>query len=206
MKSAIDLIGAGLLLLLSAPAIAGLPSVTITGGLQPDGSYYRWEVVNHSASAVVSVEFPHYQADQFILPDDLRGRGWKSKCTYLVNVGVEDRPGTCRAEAPKNGGIPPQGKATFTMRVRLLESRQGRGIVKVKLADGTSLEIADVEVPCMPGYFERFGVLITLAILMGLAALIAVCRRHRKQLQSQPRPDTPEAPGSTPPFSQGGTP
>jgi hypothetical protein len=174
----------------SVPARGEEPGVTITGGLQPDGSFYRWEISNRSSSPVVSIEFPHYQADQFIPPP-----GWRSKSTFLVNVGVEDRPGTCRAfvDLPKDG-IPRGGKASVSMRVRLLESRQGRGTVKVGLADGTTLEIANVEVPCTPGIFERFGVLITLAILLGLAALIASRRRRRQQAEVGHAADLPDDP------------
>ncbi|HVP11919.1 MAG TPA: hypothetical protein VMV94_12125 [Phycisphaerae bacterium] len=163
------------LLALSAPAAAKEPSVTITGGLQPDGSYYRWEIENHSSSPVVSFEFPHYAADLFQAP-----KGWKSKSKFKDTPGTENDPWTCKAwvDSPQDG-IPPGGKVSVTMRVVLLESRKGRGVVKVGLADGKMLEIAGVELPCGPSFFERFGLLITLLILIGLVALIAARRQHR---------------------------
>jgi hypothetical protein len=184
-----------ILLSLSALAVAEEPKVSITGGLRPDGSFYSWVVTNLSSSPVVSLEFPHYQADQFLAPP-----GWKSKSEYLVNVGVPDRPGTCRAwvESPKDG-IPRQGKVSVTMRVRLLEARQGRGVVKVGFADGTTLEIAGVEIPMPPGYFERFGVLITLVILVGLAGLIAVRRQRRAKAREEALARGGSASGETPP-------
>ena len=162
-------------LLLWAPVAAEEPGVTITGGLRPDGSFYEWEIVNNSSLPVVSLEFPHYAADLFTPP-----KGWRSKSKFRELAGNEKDPWTCRAwvESPKDG-IPPRGKVSVTMRVLMLESRPGRGVVKVGLADGKTLEIANVEIPSPPGYFERFGVLITLAILIGIVALIAARRQRR---------------------------
>jgi len=169
------------LLVLSPPANGEDSPVTITGGLQEDGSY-RWVVTNHSPSQVVSVEFPHYQADMFY-----PAPGWKSKSTYLVNVGVPDLPGNCRAwvESPRNG-IPQKGNATFGMRVRQLEASKGVGVVKVGFADGTTTEVAGVEVPTTPGFIERFGVLIVFGVFFALVVIIAA-RRRRKKAAAQPQ-------------------
>jgi hypothetical protein len=163
------------LLLLSFPASGEEPRATISGGLQADGSY-RWVVTNHSASPIVSVEFPHYQADMFY-----PAPGWKSESTYLVNVGVPDLPGTCRSwvDSPSSG-IPLRGNASFGMRVRQLEASKGVGAVKVKFADGTAVEVADVEVPTQPGFIERFGVLMVFGVFFALVVIVAARRQRKK--------------------------
>lgn len=167
------------LLLLCAPASGEEQLATITGGQQDDGSY-RWVVTNQSSTPIVSLEFPHYQADMFYAPP-----GWKSKSTFLVNVGVPDRPGTCRTwvDSPAEG-IPRRGNVSLGMRVRQLEAGKGVGVVKVGFADGTMIDINDVEVPTTPGLIERFGVLFVFAIFFGLVVLIAA-RRRRKAAAAQ---------------------
>jgi hypothetical protein len=157
-------------------ASAGEPPVTISGGMDPDGTY-RWVVTNRDASPVVSVEFPHYRGDLFQTPP-----GWKQKCTFLVNVGVPNLPGTCRAwvESPFLG-ISKGGKAAFELRVRQQEAREGRGTVTVGLADGTTLAVRNVQLPEEPNLLDRFGMLICSVILGGILVIITVRRRRREQ-------------------------
>ncbi|NLE59271.1 MAG: hypothetical protein GX616_12995, partial [Planctomycetes bacterium] len=85
----------------------------ITGGVDETRQNYYWTVVNNYSSPIVHVEFPHHRADRFqIIPST----GWEQECTYLVNVGVPDKPGVCiaKAKAP-NPGIPPGARHDFSM-------------------------------------------------------------------------------------------
>ena len=171
----------GFLWLSSAAARAEEAPVTISGGVQEDGLKYEWVVTNRANSPVVRVEFPHYQARLFSAPP-----GWKSECTFLVNVKVPKKPGTCKAwvESPRDG-IARGSTATFGASVTQLESRPGRGVVKIVLADGTVLNIPNVEVPSPPSLVDRWGGLITFAVLGALLVLITVRRRRRQPPQAQ---------------------
>ncbi len=158
----------------AATAFGQIPHVTITGGLKEDGSY-QWEVVNQHSSPVVYVEFPHFQADMFYVPP-----GWKSKSTYLVNVGVEKRPGVCTAwvDSPREG-ISIGSRAQFGMRVRQHEARLVLGEVLVRFADGNTLTISGVELPGRPGLLDRFGLLICFAVFFAILGLIMARKKRR---------------------------
>ncbi len=161
-----------------AVAAAQSPRVTITGGLKEDGGY-QWEIANQHTSPIVYVEFPHFQADMFSVPPR-----WKSKSTYLVNVGVEKRPGVCTAwvESPRDG-IGAGGRAQFGMRVRQMEARMTLGEVRVRFADDNEVVISGVELPSRPGLLDRFGLLICFLILFGILALI-VARKKKHAVSS----------------------
>jgi len=158
----------------AATALAQTPQVTIKGGLKEDGSY-QWEVVNQYSSPVVHVEFPHFQADMFYVPP-----GWKSKSTYLVNVGVEKRPGVCTAwvDSPREG-IGAGGRAQFGMRVRQHEARLVLGEVRVRFADGNAATVSGVELPGRPGLLDRFGLLICFALFLAILGLIMARKKRR---------------------------
>ena len=78
--------------LVAAPVVtvADPPNATVTGGPDTSGRKYSWTVTNEHTSPVVYVEFPHYHGSLFFAPEN-----WRVECTFLVNVGVEDRPGIC---------------------------------------------------------------------------------------------------------------
>lgn len=162
---------------LSAAANAEEAPVTIKGGFLLDDGAYHWVVTNHSPVPIVVVEFPHYQARLFIPPP-----GWKSKSTNLVNVGVPKIWGTCRAWVDsRSQGIPPGGTAPFGISVTQLESRPGLGVVTVELADGTKWKIENVEIPSPPTFIDRWGLLVCMAVFLGILALLAIRRRRREQ-------------------------
>lgn len=154
---------------------AGSP-ITVEGSADESGHVYTWQITNGDASPVVAVTFPHYHADLFTPP-----RGWTSESTYLVNVGVPDRPGTCtaRVEEP-TAGITRGGTASFGMRIAAKGARRGRGTIQVRFADGRELEVAGVELPQPEPVGEKYmpviGLLAVVVVAVGWGAL----KRRRK--------------------------
>lgn len=156
-------------LLAAAPTAHAQDSTraTIEGGLQLSDGSYAWTVANLHTSPIVELTFPHYLADQFHVP-----KGWKQETTYLVNVGVEERPGICKAIAPSpDAGIAPKTKGSFGMRLSRKRAPRGSGTVNIRFADGTTAAIANVELPVAPSNLEApmmiggFGTVLLIFIL-----------------------------------------
>jgi len=158
-----------------AAAAADEPAgkVRITGGRDASGAYW-WTVENHYRSPIVYIQFPHYRADTFYAPD-----GWEKASTYLVNVGVPDRPGTCTAQVkdPRDG-IGPERSAQFGMRIARAEARRGTGTVLVRFADGTATTVSGVELPCTFPVAPRYATVAGLAVLLALLVLVEARRRR----------------------------
>jgi hypothetical protein len=150
--------------------------VEISGGRNDDGSFYTWVVHNHSDSPICYVEFPHYHADLWIVPE-----GWKKEATNLAGV-----PGPKAAESVARTwkedpelGIPPGGSARFRLRTGRREIYRGRGTVTVRLANGTELKIKDVEVPSAPSRLDLAAAPIALGVLFVAFVIFHTARRKR---------------------------
>ncbi len=155
--------------------------VVITGGVDETDNY-RWVVMNHYSSPIVFIEFPHYRADMFTDPT-----GWQQECTYLVNVGVPDKPGICRAwvDSPRFG-IQPKHSAEFRMRISGSDVRlQGKGDVLIRFADETSVIVEDVPLSTLPSALSQYTNLIALGIVFGLVIVFKTRRRGKGTAQSQ---------------------
>jgi len=173
------------------PALAQSSKVEITGGIDNTNQKYAWTMTNHSASPIVYVEIPHYHADLFTTPP-----GWEQKCTNLRMIGGgDDAPGVCTATmAAGNIGIPPGGTAQFGLRIAREGANRGRDVVKVRLADGTALELTDVELPVAPTFFEQFGTVLGLsALLVAFIAVQIVRQRRRRAAVTSTPVDQPAA-------------
>ncbi len=150
--------------------------VTIVGGAEPGGHRYNWTVTNNHSSPIVLAEFPHYHATLFFVP-----QGWKSEATYMVNVGVEDRPGVCTARAPSAaGGIAPRDSAAFSMQVATKGTMRGRGNVRVRFADDTEAVVANVEIPVPERAGDKYLPLIGLGAIAGIFLLVRWLRGRRE--------------------------
>jgi len=168
-----------------AMAAANDAQVSIEGGADeedPSGHNYTWTVTNHHASPIVSVEIPHYRADTFTAP-----KGWKTECTYLVGIGVPDKPGVCRAMPESPGaGLVRGASAEFRMRIAGggTTPQPGRGRVLVRFADGSETAVEGVEVPQAPAASTRYIPLIGLAAIF--AAVVAVREYRRRKTRPVP--------------------
>jgi len=153
------------------------PLATVEGGADVTGHNYTWTVTNQHSSPIVAVEIPHYRADLFFGPD-----GWSTaESTYLVNVGVKDRPGVCKAQAPsKTAGIPRGRSAQFKARINARGAKRGRAEVVVEYADGTRVTVANVEVPRAETLGEKHTLKIGFGVMFALF-LGAQAIRHRKR-------------------------
>lgn len=152
------------------------PRVTINGGADASGRVYTWTVANDHSSPVVFVEFPHYHAVLFFAPP-----GWTTDSTYLINVGVEDRPGRCRASADSPAaGIVRGGSSEFRMQVSSAGTQRGRGTVRVRFVDGGEAEIADVELPVPVSRTDKFLPLIGLGVIVVAFGVRAAFRKRRR--------------------------
>jgi hypothetical protein len=149
------------------------PKATIAGGADETGHEYRWTLTNRCKSPIVYVEFPHYHADVFSVPP-----GWTQRTTYLVNVGVEDRPGICAATAPSGDGIGPGQSGDFSMRITASGANVGKGNVKVRFDDGTETVVADVTLPQPNPTDVKFLPLIGLAVIFVVVVVIREWRRR----------------------------
>ncbi len=159
---------------LNAGARAEAP-VTITGGADPSGHQYEWIVANHGESPIVYVEFPHYHGALFFAPD-----GWHTECTFLVNVGVKDKPGTCKAwvDSPTDGiGCPESAK--FSMQIGTPAARRGPGEVVVKRANGQQITVGGVELSQAESVSDKYVSLIGLGVVLFVA--VAIQRIFRKK-------------------------
>ncbi len=157
---------------LAVPCAADEKKVTVSGGVDASGSY-RWTITNYYDSPIVFVQFGHYHGDMFLTPP-----GWKREATYLVNVGVPDRPGVCTAwvDSPKEG-IPRYGSAEFGLRMAVISARVGKGEFLIRFADGTSTVVTGVTLPVAPEKIESYAGLIGFALLF--AGLVGLELRRR---------------------------
>ena len=158
---------------------AAEPRVTVEGGVETDGNNYSWTVTNHHDSPIVFAEFPHYGASLFFAP-----AGWSHESTFLVNVGVADKPGVCRATAETRAtGIFRGDSAKFGMKVGSAKARPTPGTVRFRFDDGQELEVTGVELPQPQPRSEAFVSLISLSLIFGIVVLVQVFRSRRKRGQ-----------------------
>jgi hypothetical protein len=151
--------------------------VTIEGGVLPTNTqFYGWTVTNHHTSPIVYIEFPHYHGDTFNAPP-----GWSSEWKNQRRVGGgKDAPGWVRTSvADPVDGILPGRSAAFEMRVSREGALTRSGRVTVRFADGTETIVADVELPCAPGFTEQNIMLFTLAGIFVIALAIHLRRRRK---------------------------
>jgi len=180
------------------PAVgANTPKVTITGGVDITGDGYTWTISNDYASPIVYVKFPHYHATLFFAPD-----GWSTQSTFLVNVGVKDRPGICtaRAEQPASG-ITRGNAGTFRMRIYQPGTRRGLGTVLVRFADDSELKISGVEMPTPEAISDKYAPLIGLGAIFIIWLAIGARRRAKARRagasEEDPAPPVPQGPAQS---------
>ena len=166
-----------------APALAesDLPRVTISGGASDVDHSYNWTISHEHTSPVVYVEFPHYRASLFFAPE-----GWTTKSTFLVNVGVEDRPGVCTAEAGSPAsGIAAGAVANFKMQVVRRGTSPGTGAVLVRFADGAEVKVSGAELPVRESLSDKFMALYALGAGFLLWVVIREVRNRKGKASLQ---------------------
>ncbi len=165
------------LVLLHSTALAADPKVTITGGAEDVGHHYSWVVTNQHWSPIVRVEFPHYRAYLFHIPE-----GWSAETTNLVHVGTKDEPGVCVAVAPSTvEGIARRQSAEFGMQVGDLRAKPRPGIVVVHFADGSEVRVDGVAMPTRVGVGDDHVPLIGLGLIFVVWLLLAAVRRRSRK-------------------------
>jgi hypothetical protein len=183
---------ATLLLSALAIALAGSPAnaqptakATIAGGSDESGQRYRWTVTNHHAAPVIRVEFPHYMADLFTVPE-----GWHGELTDPL--GKTGRSGLFIASsADPTRGIAQGRSAAFDLKIGPAGTPRGKGDVLVRFADDTEI-LVRAEVPVQEPAGDRHIALIGLGLIFGAFVLIRAFRRggtHRSD--DQPPASTP---------------
>lgn len=155
--------------------------VEIDGGADQSRQSYEWLVTNHHSSPIVYIEFPHYHADTFTVP-----HRWKQESTFLVGVGVPDRPGVCIAHPePPNTGIAAGGAQRFGMRIAAAGAPVGQGTVKVRFADGKEISVPGVSLPESPATDFKHLPLLGAALLFGGWVVVRTLRERRREAQQQ---------------------
>jgi len=149
--------------------------VEITGGRDVTGQWYNWVVHNHCDSAITYVEFPHYRVDVWLAPED-----WQIKVvTHGDARRSKERPALKAWTDDPALSIQPGDSAKFTARIRRGGAYAGTGTVTIRFADGSELRVDDVDVPCLPPLFERVGMPLALALLLGLFLVYRRAKRAR---------------------------
>jgi hypothetical protein len=164
------------LLLGPAMTVADEPKVTIAGGVRPGNQqYYDWKVTNHHTTPVVYLEFLQYHGDLFTAPS-----GWSQEWKNRAMIGGgKNAPGWVRTRAENSGaGIQAGRSAAFEMRIARAGALTRAGRVTVRFADESEIIIANVELPCAPGFTEQHVMLFALAAIFVIA--LAIHRRRRR--------------------------
>jgi hypothetical protein len=156
--------------------------VDISGGPDETGHRYTWTVRNNNDSPIVFVEFPHYGADLFTVPD-----GWTEEIVHPATEGP-GKEGRCTAAARSaEHAIRTGGSATFSLRLGPYAGtwgvRHGEGDVIIRFADGTQTT-ARAPAPRMESTFSRYLPLI----VVGLVLLVLLVRRSRRLRGRGPSP------------------
>lgn len=151
--------------------------VAIEGGPDESGHLYSWTVTNQHDAPITEVEFPHFRADLFSAP-----AGWTQETTNLVNVGVADEPGICKATAPSpSAGIAPGGSGEFSMRITAKGASRGTGSVMVRFEGGASVRVAGVALPQREATLNRFIGLVSMGGVLGLWILFRALRGGKRR-------------------------
>ncbi len=155
----------------------------ITGGPDRMHRFYRWTVTNQGDRPIVEVTFPHYWGELFHPPP-----GWSAHCTGLVAVGVQEPRGACRVEADSSASaLEPGQSAEFELRAKPVPSRPAPGVVTVRFADGSTVEVGGVLLPQPRPWLERY---VTLIGLGGAFLLWVIVRSLRRRFR-RAAPDLP---------------
>jgi hypothetical protein len=182
--------GAGVVAcLVSAGVAAADERVTLTGGADGTGQNYKWTVRNNSKSRIVEVEFPHFHADLFTVPDPAV---WRQECTNMATAGSKTShlPGVCRAWVEdQKRGIGRGLSADFGMRIGRAGAQRRTGDVTVRFADGTSAVAIGIELPTKPTSGEQY----VMAVGLGAILLILAATQMRRK-RSAAAPDHPTIP------------
>jgi hypothetical protein len=160
----------------SGRALADGPKVAIEGGPDLSAQNYEWVVTNQAQAAISQIEFPHYGATLFFVPD-----GWKFECSNLVNVGAGTKPGVCRATAARPGAaIAPGDSRSFRMQCAARSSVPGRAAVAVHFADGARIDVPGVSVPQKEPISDRYLPVIGLGLIAAIFLLFRAMARRNK--------------------------
>jgi hypothetical protein len=167
------------------PAAGQEKRVEITGGRDPSGQTYRWKVTNHSDSAIVRVEFPHFKADTWEVPPN-----WSQEATNLHgHTGTTGTSGVCVAYTDDTFAKLRKGdSAEFGMRTGRGLSNPGTGAVTVYFEDKTQARIRGVEVPSAPSLFERYLWIIGFGLILVAFVWMGVRQRRRLAADSVSAP------------------
>ncbi len=138
------------------------PVAMIRGGADVTGQVYTWVVKNQHTAPLDYIAFPHYRGGAFVAPD-----GWDtSESTFLVGVGVEDRPGVCVARAASvSAGLASGRSAAFRLQLAAGGTRRTLGEVTLRFVDGTTAVISGVELPHKEAVWDQFVTLIGLGVI-----------------------------------------
>ena len=152
-------------------------AVTITGGSDASGQQYRWVVTNDDPSPIVTVEFPHFRASLFSVPD-----GWTRECTGLVGVGVKVERGVCTARAGVGqGGIVRGHSAAFEMQISAKGAQRRAGAVGIQFADGRKASILGVELPHPESSGDKLIPLVGLGTVVLIWIVLQALRNRKRQ-------------------------
>jgi len=163
-------------------AHAGDARLEITGGRDSTGQWYNWTVHNLSDSPITYVEFPHYHADTWTVPEN-----WQTDTVNLQGLGVRKESGLLKAwtDDPRLS-ISPGESAKFTARINRRGALRGTGAAVVRFADGTEVRVGGVDVPCSPSILERVGMPFGLGALLLLYLAFRFAKRRRGTPASDP--------------------
>lgn len=153
------------------------PSVTIVGGLNREERLYVWTVTNGSAQAIGGLQVPHYRGGIFTPP-----KGWEFSITNQTELGMKDAPGLITARATPGAAIQPNRSGVFTLSFSAdALTTPSKRTATITFLDGTTLQVAGVEVPWRKSWFERQALFLELGVMFGLFLLVQAIRGRRRR-------------------------
>lgn len=150
--------------------------VTVTGGRDPvEVNFYRWTVTNQGNKPIDRFEFPRYMVDDLGSPD-----GWSHQIVKTDAAGRSIEPHRIVYKADRPSTALRRGEsAVFEAQINIDKATPGRQPVLVGFADGTTLEIADIEVPWDYPWLEKHALLIGMGTLFAIFLLVQMVRSRK---------------------------
>lgn len=164
------------------PAAAQARRVEITGGRDASGQNYMWTVKNLGDSRIVRVEFPHFKADMWSVPE-----GWQQEATNLHgHPGTTGTSGLCAAWTDESfKQLRRDESAQFSMRIGRGLAQAGSGTATVKFLDGGVVHVM-VEVPSPPTLLERYLWVLGFGLILVAFIIIGVRQQRRARAAGKP--------------------
>ena len=164
-----------------APVSRG--QVVIDGGRDPvQVNFYRWTVTNRGGRAITRFEFPRYLVDDLASPT-----GWTHEIVKTDSTGRAIKPHRIVYKANSAASaIHAGGSLVFEAQINIDKATPGRQPVTIGFDDGSTIQIADVEIPWDYPWLEKHALLIGMGSLFAVFLIVQAIRSRRQKPAGSP--------------------